>query len=83
MLDALEAYQVVAEVETNYNLAILGVAAETFAEARRLMQAHRLLSNDALHLAVMQEADIRNLVTNDADYDGIEGIQVWKPAESD
>jgi predicted nucleic acid-binding protein len=82
ILETLEAYEVAAEVETSYGLTILGVTAETFSTARRLMQIHRLLSNDALHLAVMQEAKIWNLVTNDTDFDKVEGIQVWKPEES-
>jgi len=63
------------------HLVILGVSAEIFLEARGLMRVHRLLSNDALHLAVMQKEGIRNLATNDADFDGIENIHVWKPRE--
>lgn len=80
-LENLEAYEVVAEVETKYGLVILGVSAEIFFEARGLIRVHRLLSNDALHLAVMQKEGIRHLVTNDSDFDGIENIHVWKPRE--
>ena len=82
ILGTLEAYEVAAEVQTSYSLVILGVTAETCLLARRLMQVHQLLSNDAFHLAVMQETGIQDLVTNDTDFDGIEGLQVWKPGES-
>jgi predicted nucleic acid-binding protein len=44
------------------------------------MREHRLLSNDALHLAVMQIEAITDLVTNDRDFDRVVGIRVWKPA---
>ena len=82
ILETLEAYEIVAQVEASYGLRILGVTSDSFQTARRLMQTHRLLSNDALHLAVMYEAGVRDLVTGDADFDGIEGIQVWKPHET-
>jgi predicted nucleic acid-binding protein len=60
-------------------LIILEVTIDIFRTARRLMKVHHLMSNDALHLAVMQGAGIRNLVTNDPDFDRVEGIRVWKP----
>jgi len=81
-LEELEAYAIVDEVDTSYDLIILEVTADIFRIARRLMQAYRLMSNDALHLAVMQKSNLQNLVTNDSDFDGIEGVHVWKPGES-
>jgi len=81
-LEELEAYAIVDEVDTRYDLIILEVTADIFRMARRLMQAYRLMSNDALHLAVMQKSNLQNLVTNDSDFDGIEGVHVWKPRES-
>ena len=81
VLEALEAYEILAEVETAYGLLILEATLETFATARQLMQAYRLLSNDALHLAVMQKAGVRDLATNDADFDSVEGLHIWKPHE--
>lgn len=81
-LEELEAYAIVDEVDTRYDLIILEVTADIFRMARRLMQAYRLMSNDALHLAVMQKSNLQNLVTNDSDFDGIEGVHVWKPRKS-
>jgi len=54
VLTDLAAYEVVEDVEKNYGLQVTGVDAGTFAIARTLMREHRLLSNDALHLAVMR-----------------------------
>ncbi len=80
VLTSLAAYEVIEEVERNYGLQVMRVELETFAVARALMREHRLLSNDALHLAVMQMAAITDLVTNDRDFDRVSGIRVWKPA---
>jgi predicted nucleic acid-binding protein len=80
VLTDLAAYEVVEDVEKNYRLQVVGVDAETFAIARALMREHRLLSNDALHLAVMQIEGITDLVTNDRDFNRVVGIKVWRPA---
>lgn len=79
VLEDLEAYEILAEVETSYGLVILEATPDVFLTARQLMQACRLLSNDALHLAVMQKAGLRDLATNDADFDSIEYLYIWKP----
>ena len=81
-LEKLEAYTIVDEIETAYNLIILDVTIDIFRTARRLMKVHHLMSNDALHLAVMQKSNLQNLVSNDPDFHGIDGIHVWKPRES-
>ncbi len=46
-----------------------------------LKDAHRksLLSNDAFHLLTMEYLSIRDIVTNDGDFEKIAGIKVWKP----
>ena len=79
VLKSLKAYNILAEVETSYGLVILEVTPETFTTARQLMQATRLLSNDALHLAVMRKAGLRDLATNDADIENVKALRVWKP----
>ena len=46
-----------------------------------LKDAHRksLLSNDAFHLLTMEYLSIKDIVTNDGDFEKIAGIKVWKP----
>lgn len=46
-----------------------------------LKDTHRksLLSNDAFHLLTMQYLSIKDIVTNDSDFEKIAGIKVWKP----
>ncbi len=38
-----------------------------------------LLTNDAIIVALMRRHALSDLVTNDDDFDGIPGLQVWKP----
>lgn len=40
---------------------------------------HRLLTNDALTIAIMEKLGLSQLVTNDDNFDSISGITVWKP----
>ncbi|MCZ7394297.1 MAG: PIN domain-containing protein [Candidatus Methanoperedens sp.] len=46
-----------------------------------LKDVHRksLLSNDAFHLLTMEYLNIKDIVTNDGDFERIAGIKVWKP----
>jgi len=46
-----------------------------------LNEAHKksLLSNDAFHLLTMEYLNIKDIVTNDGDFENIAGINVWKP----
>ncbi len=47
----------------------------------KLRDAHKksLLSNDAFHLLTMEYLSIKDIVTNDSDFEKIAGIKVWKP----
>jgi predicted nucleic acid-binding protein len=47
--------------------------------ATRIAVQHRLLTNDAMIVALMQRHQLAHLVTNDNDFDGVPGITVWKP----
>jgi predicted nucleic acid-binding protein len=47
-------------------------------EATAIVQAHGLLTNDAIIVALMQRHGLTHLATND-DFDRVPGITVWKP----
>lgn len=83
MLKDLKAYDIVEDIETNYNLSVTGLNQDDFDEARKLMKKEFLLSNDALHLAVMRREEIVNLATRDSDFATVEGIEIWEPEESE
>jgi predicted nucleic acid-binding protein len=47
-----------------------------------LSTQRRLLTNDALTLAVMEKRGITILATNDDDFDTVAGITVYKPTRA-
>lgn len=79
VLEDLDAYEVVEEVERGYGLTLVEVTGDDFSLARTFMKAYHLLSNDALHLAIMKRRGIVELATSDPDFYGVEWIRVWKP----
>lgn len=81
ILQDLKVYETIKDVEDNYNLEIASIRREDFVQARKSMKRHLLLSNDALHLAVMGREKIVNVATNDPDFESIKGIKAWKPHE--
>ena len=46
-----------------------------------LKDAHRksLLSNDAFHLLTMEYLNIKDIATNDSDFETIADVKMWKP----
>lgn len=48
-------------------------------QASNFAVSHRLLTNDAIIIALMQRHGIVHLVTNDDDFDQVPTITVWKP----
>ena len=47
--------------------------------AETVAKKYFLLSNDATHVATMKTRGIRDIATNDPDFERAEGIKVWKP----
>jgi predicted nucleic acid-binding protein len=75
----LSVFRAAAERFAELPLWMLQVNEDSVKMAADISAATGLLSGDALNLAAMEENDIRHLVTNDDDYDGIAGVTVWKP----
>jgi len=47
--------------------------------AETVAKKYLLMSNDATHVATMKTHGIRDIATNDPDFERAEGIKVWKP----
>lgn len=73
-------FSLIIKINSMPHLRILGVTPADFKQCLDLGQQHGLLPHDALHLAVMQREGITTLVTTDADFDRVAGLQVFKPA---
>lgn len=79
LLDALDIPYIAAEDIMDMNLEIVSFSNLIFEKALRFMKQHRLMSNDAVHLATMQRYGITNIATNDGDFERVGGLKVWKP----
>ena len=63
----------------NSNVVILSVNFEVLKTARELSEKHDLLLSDAIHAATCKIYAISDMATNDADFDRVDFIRVWKP----
>ncbi|MBI3651717.1 MAG: type II toxin-antitoxin system VapC family toxin [Acidobacteria bacterium] len=78
-LDALSQHQSVISTLRVLNLHVEPVTLDLLELATGLSVKHRLLTNDALTVAVMKKLGVTHLATNDDDFDNIAGLTVWKP----
>ncbi|MEN6610553.1 MAG: type II toxin-antitoxin system VapC family toxin [Methanoregulaceae archaeon] len=61
------------------NLKILGISEKTFVRSLAIMKEYGLLSNDALHVACMEEHALSTIATFDRDFERVSRIRVWRP----
>ncbi len=61
-----------------HNMVFLEVDRDIFRGGMEFSREYGLLSNDALHLAVMKEGNIDNLASNDKDFERIGWIKLYK-----
>jgi len=77
--DATAVWELVDDILNIRNLEIFAISDVTFQRSLAIMQEYGLLSNDALHVASMDEHSITTLVTYDRDFENISRITVWNP----
>ena len=82
LLDSLTHHQQVVATVCDLRLHIEAITLELLARGADLSTQHRLLTNDALTLAVVEKLGVTALATNDDDFDAVEGITVYKPART-
>jgi hypothetical protein len=79
ILDTLQSYDIVSKTQTMSNLFLIDLTPQIFSTARELMKRHYLLSNDAIHAATCKIHNIKNIATNDPDFERVPFLKVWKP----
>ena len=55
------------------------VTLDILERAANITTQHRLLTNDAVTIAVMEKLGLSHLVTNDDNFDSVPGLSIWKP----
>ena len=79
LLDGLTSHQRVVTTVRGLRLHVEAITLELLARGAALSIQERLLTNDALTLAVMEHLGVTLLATNDDDFDAITWITVYKP----
>jgi predicted nucleic acid-binding protein len=82
LLDGLTNHQRVAATVRSLRLPVEALTLELLARGAALSAHHRLLTNDALTLAVMEKLGVTTLASNDDDFDAVEGLTVYKPTRA-
>lgn len=65
------------DIINRINLEILD--GQIFPEFVDLSKKYRLLAMDSAHLAMMKRNGLTNLATNDADFERVADLKIWKP----
>jgi len=66
-------------IEELPNLEIVDIPKDVLSPAKSYSKDYLLLTNDALHLAVMKQNNITNLASNDSDFERVDWINLYKP----
>ena len=79
LLNDLTNHTQVAATVRSLRLPVEAITLELLARGAEVSSQKRLLTNDALTLAVMEKLGVTILATNDDDFDAVEGLTVYKP----
>ena len=79
LLDGLTNHSQVVATVRSLRLPVEVITLDLLAHGAELSSQKRLLTNDALTLAVMEKLGVTALATNDDDFDAVEGLTVYKP----
>jgi len=82
LLDGLTEHKGVSATVRTLNLQVESITLDLLARGADISVQARLLTNDALVIAVMEKLGVTYLATNDDDFDSVAGINVFKPARS-
>lgn len=82
LLDGLTNHAQVAATVRSLRLPVEAITLELLARGADVSSQKRLLTNDALTLAVMEKLGVTIMATNDDDFDAVEGITVYKPTRA-
>lgn len=64
-----------------FGVKILSIDMEDILNSNKIKKAYGLLTNDAITVAVMNRYNLRNIATNDPDFEQVTDLVVWKPTE--
>ncbi|MBI3412879.1 MAG: type II toxin-antitoxin system VapC family toxin [Candidatus Aenigmarchaeota archaeon] len=66
--------EIIYEIYSTPNLSVKEVASTIPLKALDMIEKHRMSPRDAFHIAVMESSDIKEIVSDDSDFDKVEWI---------
>lgn len=79
LIKTLRQYSTIPEKIMEIGIQILIVSAQALLESQSWRDQYGLMVNDSIIIALMVKHGINNLATNDADFDHIRTLNIWKP----
>lgn len=79
VISQLTIYPIAVDRLLQLGISLLPVDGNSWKAATVVASTHQLLTNDACIAATMAIHNVRDLVTNDDDFDHVPGLNVWKP----
>lgn len=79
IIASLEKYKDIVLKIGAIGIKVLPNSDKTHEKANSFVKKYKLLSNDAINAALMEEHGIKDIATNDADFERVSFLKVWKP----
>lgn len=79
IIASLEKYRDIISKIAFIGIKVLPTTDETHEKASSCIKKYRLMSNDAINAALAREHNITHIAANDADFDRVDSLKVWKP----
>ncbi len=79
IIATLEKYRNIISKIASIGIKVLPSSDKTHKKASFYIKKYRLMSNDAINAAIAKEHGIKHIATNDADFQRIDFLNVWKP----
>ncbi len=65
----------------SFNLEIISPGIEAIVRSQQMKKRYGFLSNDALTLQIMEDLNIKNLASNDTDFERVDFLTLYRPSE--
>ena len=82
VLKKLVNHQSIPSKISSFNLEIISPDIDAIVRSQQLKNRYGFLSNDALTLQIMEDLNIKNLASNDADFERVDFIALYRPSEN-
>lgn len=79
IIASLEKYKDIVLKISTIGVRVLSNSDKTHEKASTFVKKYKLMSNDAINAALMEEHGIENIATNDSDFERVVFLKVWKP----